>query len=177
MIFFSIFKWSYLNFLLKYSWCINFWCTARWFSFILYIYIYLHIYMYYAKSCLTLLWPHGLYSPPGSSVHGISQARILKWVAISFSRGSSNPGIEPQWLLHWMWIFYHCTTWELLYEYIYVYILCSIYVCVCVCMYTNTYISVIFYTTKYTRVYIYIYISYILYNYVYTHIFFSDCFS
>ena len=30
-------------------------------------------------------------SPPGSSVHGISQARILKWVAISFSRGSSQP--------------------------------------------------------------------------------------
>ena len=29
--------------------------------------------------------------PPGSSVHGISQARILKWVAISFSRGSSQP--------------------------------------------------------------------------------------
>ena len=27
-------------------------------------------------------------NPPGSSVHGISQARILKWVAISFSRGS-----------------------------------------------------------------------------------------
>ena len=34
-------------------------------------------------------------SPPGSSVHGIPQARILEWVAISFSRGSSNPGIEP----------------------------------------------------------------------------------
>ena len=31
--------------------------------------------------------------PPGSSVHGISQARILEWVAISFSRGSSQPGI------------------------------------------------------------------------------------
>ena len=30
-------------------------------------------------------------SPPGSSVHGILQARILKWVAISFSRGSSQP--------------------------------------------------------------------------------------
>ena len=29
------------------------------------------------------------YSPPGSSVPGISQARILEWVAISFSRGSS----------------------------------------------------------------------------------------
>ena len=27
----------------------------------------------------------------GSSVHGISQARILEWVAISFSRGSSQP--------------------------------------------------------------------------------------
>ena len=30
-------------------------------------------------------------SPPGSSVHGISQARILEWVAISFSRRSSQP--------------------------------------------------------------------------------------
>jgi len=34
-------------------------------------------------------------SPPGSSVHAVSQARILGWVAISFSRGSSDPGIEP----------------------------------------------------------------------------------
>ena len=32
-----------------------------------------------------------VYSSPGSSVHGISQARILEWVAISFSRGSSWP--------------------------------------------------------------------------------------
>ena len=31
---------------------------------------------------------------PGSSVLRIFQARILEWVAISFSRGSSNPGIE-----------------------------------------------------------------------------------
>ena len=31
-------------------------------------------------------------SPPGSSVHGISQARILEWAASSFSRGSSRPG-------------------------------------------------------------------------------------
>ena len=30
-------------------------------------------------------------SPPGSSVHGILQARILEWIAISFSRGSSPP--------------------------------------------------------------------------------------
>ena len=34
-------------------------------------------------------------SPPGSSVHAISQARILEWVAISSSRGSSQPGIKP----------------------------------------------------------------------------------
>ena len=34
--------------------------------------------------------------PPGSSVHGILQGRILGWVAISFSRGSSpHPGTEP----------------------------------------------------------------------------------
>ena len=34
-------------------------------------------------------------SPTGSSVQGISQARILEWVAISFSGGSSLPGTEP----------------------------------------------------------------------------------
>ena len=34
-------------------------------------------------------------SPPGSSVHGIPQARILEWVALSFSRDLPNPGIEP----------------------------------------------------------------------------------
>ena len=30
-------------------------------------------------------------SPPGSSIHGIFQARILEWVTIPFSRGSSRP--------------------------------------------------------------------------------------
>ena len=34
-------------------------------------------------------------SPPGSTVHGVFQARILEWVAISFSRGSPQPRIEP----------------------------------------------------------------------------------
>ena len=34
-------------------------------------------------------------NPPGSSVHGILQARIQEWVAILFSRGSSQPRIEP----------------------------------------------------------------------------------
>ena len=36
-------------------------------------------------------------SPPGSSVHGIFQARILEWVAIYFSRGSSQPR-------DWTWV-------------------------------------------------------------------------
>ena len=35
-------------------------------------------------------WPHG-YSPPGSSIHGILQAKILEWVAVSLSRGPSWP--------------------------------------------------------------------------------------
>ena len=57
------------------------------------------------------LWPHGLYSPPGSSVCEISQAKILEWVAISSSRGSSWPRdlicilcfsyIGRQFLYHW----------------------------------------------------------------------------
>ena len=34
-------------------------------------------------------------SQPGSSVHGIFQARVPEWVAIPFSRESSDPGIEP----------------------------------------------------------------------------------
>ena len=36
-------------------------------------------------------YPHIQCSPPGSSVHGILQARILEWVAIPFSRRSSRP--------------------------------------------------------------------------------------
>ena len=36
------------------------------------------------------------YSPPGSSVNGIVQARILEWVTIPFSRGSSLPRDQTQ---------------------------------------------------------------------------------
>ena len=43
-----------------------------------------------AKLYLTLCDPM-VCSPPGSSVHEISQARILEWVAISSSKGSSQP--------------------------------------------------------------------------------------
>ena len=43
-----------------------------------------------AQSCPTLCDPMDC-SLPGSSIHGIFQARVLEWVAISFSRGSSQP--------------------------------------------------------------------------------------
>ena len=45
--------------------------------------------------CLTLCDPMDC-SPPGSSVHGILQARIQEWVAIPFSRGSSLPRDQTQ---------------------------------------------------------------------------------
>ena len=35
-------------------------------------------------------------SPPGSSIHGVLQARILEWVATSSSRGSSQPRDQTQ---------------------------------------------------------------------------------
>ena len=49
-----------------------------------------------AKLCPTLCDPMDC-SPPGSSVHGISQARILEWVAIPFSGESSQPR-------DWTWV-------------------------------------------------------------------------
>ena len=67
-----------------------------------------------AQSCLTLCGPMDC-SLPGSSVHRIFQAKILEWVAISYSRGSSQPRdqtriscvscISRQ-------ILYCCATWE-----------------------------------------------------------------
>ena len=50
-----------------------------------------------SQSCPTLCDPMDC-RPPGSSIHGIFQARVVEWVAISFSRGSSwpmDPWIEP----------------------------------------------------------------------------------
>ena len=51
------------------------------------------------QSCPTLCDPKDC-SPPGSSVHGIVQARILEWFAIPFSRGSSWPRDQT-------WVFYN----------------------------------------------------------------------
>ena len=49
--------------------------------------------MLVAQLCLTACNPMDC-SSPGASVHGILQARILEWVAISFSRGSSWPRVQ-----------------------------------------------------------------------------------
>ena len=61
--------------------------------------------MLVTQSCLTLCDPMD-YSIPGSSIHGILQARILELVAIPFSRGSSlTQGLNPG-LLHCRQILY-----------------------------------------------------------------------
>ena len=61
-----------------------------------------------AQSCLTLCDPMDC-SLPGSS-HGIFHARVLEWVAISFSRGSSPPG-DRTWVS--CIVGRHCTIWAI----------------------------------------------------------------
>ena len=58
------------------------------------------------QSCLTLCDPMDC-SPPGSSVHGIPQARILEWVAIPSSRGCSWPGDWTWVSCIGRWVLYH----------------------------------------------------------------------
>ena len=48
----------------------------------------------YVLACPTLWVDPMDCSPPGTSVHGVSQARVLEWAAISFSRDLLHPGIE-----------------------------------------------------------------------------------
>ena len=67
-----------------------------------------------AHSCLTLCDPIDC-SPAGFSVHWILQARILDWVAISFSRGSSWPRDRTHVSCVsciGRLVLYHCATWE-----------------------------------------------------------------
>ena len=67
-----------------------------------------------SQMCLTLCDPMD-YCPPGSSVHGISQARKLEWVAISSSKGSYRPrdwtGVSCIFCIGRQ-ILYRCATWE-----------------------------------------------------------------
>ena len=71
--------------------------------------LYVRVHVQSLQSCLTLCDPM-YHSPPGSSVHGILQARILEWVAMASSRGSSQPRDWTQvssYLLHCKQILYH----------------------------------------------------------------------
>ena len=67
------------------------------------------------QSCLTLCDAMDC-CPPGSSVHGILQARILEWIACLPPGDLPSPGIEPAFpaasalLLHCRWILYHWVT-------------------------------------------------------------------
>ena len=65
------------------------------------------------QSCLTLYDPKD-YSPPVSSAHGISQARIPEWVAIFYSRDLPNPGIKPMSLALAVRFLTISTSWEAL---------------------------------------------------------------
>ena len=60
---------------------------------LIYMNVYIYIYTLHKKCCcLVTKSCNSMHcSPPGSSVHGIFQARILKWIAIPFSRGFSPP--------------------------------------------------------------------------------------
>ena len=58
------------------------------------------------------LWDPMDCSPPGSSVYGILQARILEWVAISYSREPSPPGNQTHVSCVGRRSLYHCATWE-----------------------------------------------------------------
>ena len=66
-----------------------------------------------AQSC-PALWDPMDCSPPGSSVHGILQARILEWVVISFPRGSSQPRDWTHISCIGRWILYHWAIWKAL---------------------------------------------------------------
>ena len=84
-------KWLHLDLIQTYS---------ELMPYISYIYIYIYIIYIYTcanaqsfKLCLTLREPMDC-SLPGSSVHGILQPRILQWVPISSSRGSSSSKVR-----------------------------------------------------------------------------------
>ena len=92
------------------------------------------------QSCPTLCDPMD-YSPPGSSVHGVLQARILEWVARLSSRESCWP--RDQTCVSYVlcigsWVLTTSTTWE-------------------VCIHIQTH----------TRVYMYVYVSFIVLDYMY----------
>ena len=70
-----------------------------------------HVLLFSRSVVSDSLWPHDC-SPPGSSVHGILQARMLEWVAIFSSRGSSQARNRVQVSCFGRWILYCWATRE-----------------------------------------------------------------
>ena len=95
-----------------------------------------------AKSCLTVCDSMDS-SLPGSSVHGISQARILEWIAISFSRRLLDSGIEPAFLA------LQVNSLLLGKEFFTREARVCVYVCACVCVYTHKHLNITFAINKY----------------------------
>ena len=97
-------------------WTMHFYfvCHSVW---IIYLIMCVYCVCSVTSSCLTVCDPMD-YSPLGSSIHGIFQAWILEWVAISSFRGSSKPRDQT-----WVYciscisrqILYYCDTWEATY--------------------------------------------------------------
>ena len=103
-----------------YGWVIFLWvCVCVCVCVCVYIHTRAHVCM--------ILWDPMCYSSPDSSVYGIFQARILKWVAVSSCRDLPDSGIEPGSLMSPALaggFFTTSTTWEAL----------CVCVCVCVCV-------------------------------------------
>ena len=102
-----------------------------------------------AQPCLTVCFPMDC-SLPGSSVHGIFQARVLEWVAIYFSRGSSQPR-DLTWVSHIVGRCFYCLSYEGS-----TYFMVTEYICICMCVYIHTYL--------YLSIYISIYIFMLFYE-------------
>ena len=89
------------------------------------------------QSCLTLCDPMNC-SPPGSSVHGILQARILEWVAFPSPGDLPHTGIEPvspALQAYSLLLSYWGSTYLSIYLYLYVHVCVCVYVCVYVYIY------------------------------------------
>ena len=76
--------------------------------------VYVRVKVLVAQLCLILFDPMDC-SLPGSSIHGILQGRILEWVAIPSSRGSSPPRDWIPVSCIGRWILYHLSHWEVQY--------------------------------------------------------------
>ena len=94
----------------------KFFISSKWFIFNKWRLSFSYVCTKSLQSCPSLCNSMGC-SPPGSSAHGILQARILAWVTISFSRGFSDPGIKTESLMSpalASGFFITSTTWEAL---------------------------------------------------------------